>query len=113
MPRCNPAPRKEARSLSSSGSWRASDLWYGRTMCMMELAIKTMTADSRIGSQRAARKSIGDLFLSNWNGRIKCEAILFLGHGQGRGVSRSHLEPRRNVLETNLPKYFDYRGMPD
>src|SRR5882672_1339578 len=52
-------------SLSSSGSLRQSDLWYGSTMCMIELAMNTNTADSRMGSQSAARKSIGDLFLSS------------------------------------------------
>jgi mevalonate pyrophosphate decarboxylase len=52
---------------------------------MIELAMNTMTADSRMGSQSAARKCIGGLFLSNWNGRIMCEAILFRGEGQARG----------------------------
>jgi hypothetical protein len=33
---------------------------------MIELAINTMTADSRMGSQSAARNCIGDLFPSNW-----------------------------------------------
>jgi hypothetical protein len=51
---------------------------------MIELAINTMTADSRMGSQRAARKGIGDLFLSNRNERIRCEAILFRKEGQER-----------------------------
>jgi hypothetical protein len=32
---------------------------------MIELAIKTITADSRIGSQSAARNCIGGLFPSN------------------------------------------------
>src|SRR5579862_1320409 len=85
MPRCNPAPRKEARNLSSSGIWPASDLWYESTMCMIELAMNTNTADSRMGSQRALRKIIGSLFLSNLEGIISCEAILFPGEGQGCG----------------------------
>jgi hypothetical protein len=50
---------------------------------MIELAINTITADRRMGSHRAARKCIGDLFLSNGNGRISCEAILFQEKGQG------------------------------
>jgi hypothetical protein len=37
---------------------------------MIELAMNTMTADSNMGSQSAARKCIGDLFQANRNGRI-------------------------------------------
>jgi hypothetical protein len=54
-------------------------------MCMIELATKTTTADSKIGSQRTVRKCIGSLFPSNKNGRIRCEAILFRPDGQGWG----------------------------
>jgi hypothetical protein len=52
---------------------------------MMELAIKTKTADSRMASHRVVRKSISSLFPANGNGRIGCEATLFPAEGQGSG----------------------------
>jgi hypothetical protein len=37
---------------------------------MMELAIKTRTADRRIGSQRAERETIRSLLEARWNARV-------------------------------------------
>jgi hypothetical protein len=54
---------------------------------MMELAINTMTADSRMGSHRAAKGTIGSLLMKNLNqGEIGAEAIFFISFisgGQG------------------------------
>src|SRR5260370_35128264 len=49
---------------------------------MMELAIKTMTAERRIGSQRAERETIRSLLWARMNDRVV------------RGEAISSLEPR-------------------
>src|SRR6476660_9047657 len=41
--------RSAAITLSSSGTFRKSFLWYVSAICMTELAMKTMTADRTIG----------------------------------------------------------------
>jgi len=61
---------------------------------MMELAINTITADSKIGSQSALRKSMPSLLKVNVDGRNCCEAILFQGGGQARRTPQGWLASR-------------------
>src|SRR5439155_9903831 len=48
-----PVAFSTSRTLSSSGSLRYSLLWMGSAMWMIELAMNTITADSRMGSHNA------------------------------------------------------------
>src|SRR5258707_14296828 len=58
---------------------------------MMELAIKTMTAERRIGSQRAERETIRSLLWARMNDRVV------------RGEAISSLEPRsRSGMQSAL-----------
>ena len=44
--------RSASITPSSEGSFEKSLLWYVNTMCRIELAMKTNTAETRMGNQR-------------------------------------------------------------
>src|SRR5215510_7345363 len=52
-------------TLSSSLNFRISEWWYFKTVCITELAINTITADSTIGTQSAIKETMPPLLFGN------------------------------------------------
>src|SRR5580693_5614097 len=63
-------------------------------MCMMELATKTITAESTMGNQRAARETMGSLLRARSN--LRMSGLSTRGYGNGAVAVKGKGRDRRD-----------------